>query len=153
MGPVKIHRSLGFSRQRNAQCADGRHQQAAPPDIDPAQSTPRRIGVKFCSVARVCHPLAGPAFKAQGSSLLSGPATTWLRGERQCVCTSLRSPFALSREVTMSHARPITTQGEWDKRHQREQQRQMQREIISRMTLIVSALALVTAFYFVVSAD
>jgi len=52
----------------------------------------------------------------------------------------------------MSHARSIMTQGEWDRRHQREQQRQMRREIISRMTLIFSVLAIVTAFYFV-SAD
>jgi hypothetical protein len=52
-------------------------------------------------------------------------------------------------EVTMSHARPITTQKEWDSRHQREQQRQRRSEIISRMTLVFSVLAIITAFYFV----
>jgi pilus assembly protein TadC len=49
----------------------------------------------------------------------------------------------------MSHARPITTQKEWDSRHQREQQRQRRSEIISRMTLVFSVLAIITAFYFV----
>jgi len=52
-------------------------------------------------------------------------------------------------EVTMSHARPITTQKEWDRRHQREVQRQKRNEIINRVTLVFSLLAIVTAFYFV----
>jgi hypothetical protein len=49
----------------------------------------------------------------------------------------------------MSHARPITTQKEWDSRHQREQQRQKRIEIINRVMLVFSLLAIIIAFYFV----
>jgi hypothetical protein len=52
-------------------------------------------------------------------------------------------------EVTMSHARPITTQTEWDRRHLREVQRQKRNEIIDWVTLVFSLLAIIIAFYFV----
>jgi hypothetical protein len=42
----------------------------------------------------------------------------------------------------MSHARPITIQKEWESRHQREVQRQKRNEIINRVTLVFSLLAI-----------
>jgi hypothetical protein len=48
----------------------------------------------------------------------------------------------------MSHARQMMTQAEWDRRHLREVQRQKRNEIISRVTLVFSLLAIIIAFYF-----
>jgi hypothetical protein len=42
----------------------------------------------------------------------------------------------------MSHARPITTQVEWDRKHHLEEQRQRRNEIFSRVALLVSLAAI-----------
>jgi hypothetical protein len=41
-----------------------------------------------------------------------------------------------------------TTQAEWDRRHHREEQRQRRNEIISRVALSFSLVAIVIALYF-----
>jgi len=48
----------------------------------------------------------------------------------------------------MTHARPITTQGEWDKRHHRQEQQQKRSENISKAALIFSVLAMLGVVYF-----
>jgi hypothetical protein len=48
----------------------------------------------------------------------------------------------------MSHARPIMTQVEWDRKHHREEQRQRRNEIVSRVALFFSLVAISIAFYF-----
>jgi hypothetical protein len=40
------------------------------------------------------------------------------------------------------------TQGEWDRKHQREEQRQRRNEIISRVALFFSLAAIIIALYF-----
>lgn len=49
----------------------------------------------------------------------------------------------------MSHARQITTQVEWNRKHQREEQRQRQNQIFSRVALLFSLVAISIALYFV----
>src|SRR5262245_28619108 len=74
------------------------------------------------------------------------PGSNSLRGERRWNA----SPGAVLgwREATMSHARPIMTQEEWNRRHQREEHRQRRNEIISRVALFFSFVAISVAFYF-----
>jgi hypothetical protein len=48
----------------------------------------------------------------------------------------------------MSYARPIVTQEEWDRKHQRQEQRQRRNEIVSRVALFFSLVAISIAFYF-----
>jgi type IV secretory pathway component VirB8 len=48
----------------------------------------------------------------------------------------------------MSHARLITTQEEWDRKHHREERRQRRNEITSRVALFFSLVATIIAFYF-----
>ena len=48
----------------------------------------------------------------------------------------------------MTYARPIMTQVEWDRKHQREERRQKRNEIISRGALLFSLVAIIIALYF-----
>ena len=49
----------------------------------------------------------------------------------------------------MSHARPMMTQGEWDRRHHRQELRQRRNEIVDQVGLMITVVAMLAVLYFV----